>query len=658
MRSRIDTPPASIGPTYAAGDHLLGKLAYGIATGLVLPALLYCWALGTAPEIRLTSLQSRPLGAALMALGVTLMLSGFWALRFLGGGLPMNPFPPPRFVRGGVYALVPHPIYVGFCSVVLGLSVHSGSASGLWLVTPFTIAGCAALVLGYERHDLIRRFGVSHPESWLHLASDEDTAPTFAERVSVNVFVLLPWLFVYQAIIRLGLPPDARSLLLPGEARWPTLPGAELPYLGTFAAVAMATMVAPSRTILRRFALRGLMAMALAFPLYLTFALIAPGRASQPWPWLAGAFALVGRLDGATCALPSFHAIWTVLSAIVLASAWPGARLVVAAWAGLALASGVLTGRNALLGVLGGLLAAAAVVRAGSIWAWLRRSAERIANSWQEWHVGPVRVINHGIYPAVGMTVGAVVLGCLAGPRATAGLVLSTLCCLLFAALWGQVIEGSSQLLRPYGFYGGVLGVIIGSLLSPLVGTPTWLILAGGAAAGPYIQAFGRLRCLVQGCCHGRPAPPEVGIRYTHPRSRVTTIAHLDGIPLHPTPLYSILWNVLIAMVMGRLWFLHAPLHFIGGLYLVLTGLGRFVEESYRGEPQTKILGGLRLYQWIAIGTVIAGGAVTVLGHAGDAPTPEFSWPPMVAALATGLVTFAALGVDFPSSNRRFSRLV
>jgi hypothetical protein len=108
---------------------------------------------------------------------------------------------------------------------------------------------------------------------------------------------------------------------------------------------------------------------------------------------------------------------------------------------------------------------------------------------------------------------------------------------------------------------------------------------------------------------------------------------------------------------MMRLWSLHASLSLIAGLYLILTGLGRFVEEAYRGEPQTPVYAGLRLYQWVAIATVLAGALVTA-AHAAPPPAPQFRWEPLVPAAAFGLLTTLALGVDFPNSNRRFARLV
>jgi prolipoprotein diacylglyceryltransferase len=128
-------------------------------------------------------------------------------------------------------------------------------------------------------------------------------------------------------------------------------------------------------------------------------------------------------------------------------------------------------------------------------------------------------------------------------------------------------------------------------------------------------------------------------------------------LPIHPTPLYSILWNVVIGVFLFRLWFLEAPLPLVCGLYLILNGLGRFVEEAYRGEPQTPILGKLRLYQVMAITSVSAGIALTMMQTPIIAPIPEFSWNAIAAAACFGVVTWIALGVDFPNSNKRFARL-
>ncbi len=174
----------------------------------------------------------------------------------------------------------------------------------------------------------------------------------------------------------------------------------------------------------------------------------------------------------------------------------------------------------------------------------------------------------------------------------------------------------------------------------------------------PWLQSLGRLRCLVQGCCHGSEAPEGVGIRYWRSRSRVCTLAGLKGIPLHPTPLYSILGNVVIGVLLIRLWSLGAASGLIAGTYLMLAGVARFVEESYRGEPQTPMVGGLRIYQWMAVLSFACGIALTAIpgGHPSGL---EFTVDTRVllGGALYGLLTGLAMGMDFPGSARRFARL-
>jgi prolipoprotein diacylglyceryltransferase len=203
-----------------------------------------------------------------------------------------------------------------------------------------------------------------------------------------------------------------------------------------------------------------------------------------------------------------------------------------------------------------------------------------------------------------------------------------------------------------------MIGAFVGILSSPLVGGSVTTLLAAFALASPWIQAVGRMRCLVQGCCHGAPTSPAAGIRYRHPRSRVCHIAEWTGVPLLPTPVFSMAGNLVIGVLLIRLRTLGAADLLLVGLFFMLTGIARFVEESYRGEPQTPRVAGLRIYQWFAVGTLLAGIAVTMLpadpvsGGIG-APTGRLlAW-----AAAFFVIAAAAMGLDFPGSDRRFSRL-
>jgi prolipoprotein diacylglyceryltransferase len=321
-----------------------------------------------------------------------------------------------------------------------------------------------------------------------------------------------------------------------------------------------------------------------------------------------------------------------------------------------AISCGILS-KAGLAGILGGLATVAFASHLSAAWQMIRAAAERVANSWHEWRIDPVRIINHGEYAGLAAFLAIWIDTLFTGPGHQTAILVAALSGVVGAALWAQYVEGSPQLLRPYGFYGGLLGGTLGALAAPLFHTSIWLLLAACSVSGPWAQATGRLRCLVQGCCHGRPSPANVGIRYLHPNSRVCRFTPWTALPLHPTPVYSILWNAVVALILLRLWTLHASLHLIVGLYFILTGTGRFVEEAWRGEPQTKALAGLRLYQWAAIVSVVLGALFTAFDNGELAPDPTFQWSAIFTAAAFGFGVFCAMGVDFPKSQRRFSRL-
>jgi hypothetical protein len=118
-----------------------------------------------------------------------------------------------------------------------------------------------------------------------------------------------------------------------------------------------------------------------------------------------------------------------------------------------------------------------------------------------------------------------------------------------------------------------------------------------------------------------------------------------------------LLWNVVVALLLTRIYFLHTTASMVGGIYLILSGLGRFVEEAYRGEPQTPIIYGLRLYQWFAIASLILGACITTIEGAPltSRPVPHLS--SLFVAFGCGVAAWFVTGVDFPESHRRFARL-
>lgn len=637
-----------------------GKILYSAAFLAVLPLALIAWAAATARIVRLPPVTSFPLGVFLNTLGAFLLLWGMRDLWVHGGGLPMNADPPPRYVDRGVYRLLPHPIYTGFCLLCVGVSISLGSASGLWLISPLVMLGCTALVLGYENHDLRERFG---REPLSLLPKDSSSPASALDRIGCYLFVLLPWLAVYEAIPLLGQPVNWASAFILSEnpealENGPLAMGWAASLCAcAYAGFALAPLIARTRSDLRRTALCSLLSMAFAFGLFLAIPLVLTPHliASHESLWLwAGPGAWI---DGGWSYFPSLPVMFALLfaQAIRRRGRWLG--WVAYVWVVLVAIGSLIAAQGGLVRVLGALASYALAANGATLWRTIRGLAERIANSWREWRFGPVRVINHGGYAGLAGFLAIWVSTTLAGPGHLAAILAASLVALIGAALWAQFVEGSPQLLRPYGFYGGLLGGTLGALAAPVFHTSIWLLLGVFSATGSLAQAAGRLRCLVQGCCHGRPATGEVGIRYVHPNSRVCRLSQWTGVPLHPTPAYSILWNGGVTLLLFRLWSLHSSLHLIVGLYFILSGMGRFVEESFRGEPQTKVVAGLRLYQWAAIASVFLGAVFSAFDNGELAPGASFRWSTLLPSVLFGFVVFCAMGVDFPNSQRRFSRL-
>jgi protein-S-isoprenylcysteine O-methyltransferase Ste14 len=613
----------------------LGPVLYGGIFVVVLPVLLLLWAWRTGPFVPLPALDWPVAGGLLVAMGIALMAAGMTALRVHGGGLPMNAYPPPAYVDRGVYRLLGHPIYVGSGLVAFGASVAFGSASGLWLVSPLVCLGTVALVLGYERPDLRRRFGeAAMGRPLLSLPVGGDGPPTAWERTSVVVLVLVPWMIAYEAVLRLGVPPGAVEAYLPFERGWPVWVWTEPIYASVYPLVGFVPLMVRRGRDLRRFAVSGLIATGVVTLIYLTVPVVAPPRPFVSDSLAGRMLSLERSMSHTVAAFPSFHVIWTLLAAEAWAGSFPRFRVWVWAWAVAIAVSCITTGMHALADVAFAVAIWVPIRGHRRVWETLRAGSERIANSWREWRWGPVRILSYGAYAALAGAVGVWVVGSLAGP------------------------EESSRLSRPFGYFGSLLGVTVPALLAGALGYGPYLLIAAAAVAAPWIQALGRLRCLVQGCCHGAPTREEVGIRYRIPQSRVCALAEWSGIPLHPTPLYSILANTVMGIALARLWALGAPLGMILGLYLIFAGLHRFVEEAYRGEPQTPVVGGLRLYQWLSVVLVVAG-AMTTSFPGGPAPDTGLvlSGPVLVSAAAYALLCCFAMGVDFPGSDRKFARL-
>jgi len=619
--------------------QITGKILYASIFLILIPAGLWFWAKYTQNVITLPKVESKSVGLILMIVGGSLMLWAMFVLRKFGKGLPMNRYPPPLFVTNGPYRLFKHPIYWGFGILMVGCSIFAGSASGLWLVSPLTILGMIALVMGYEEIDLKRRFPDQKIKTILDLPEKQAESLSLRDRLASLFWIFYFLMFSNFTIIKLvGTTPPlfGEPLNIYPDLLNPFLPFSVIIFLITI------PFFLKRKDALREWLYSGILS--LSFSVFI--GLLYPSFGAQYLP----------PHNSVLFTVPVFL-VFISLKAIFRQS-WKIA-VIFTIVASILVIFQLIYSPSAILYFVDSILLFLLSSFYLRIWIFLRNSSEKIANSWKEWVFGKVRVINHGFYIGFGVFFGILLAGILAGKDYALALLVFAVLVTISSALWAQLIEGSEKLKRPFGYYGGLVGIVFGTLAVWAMGLNAWVIIGVASVVMPWVQATGRLRCLVNGCCHGgRVNNPFIGIRYFHPRSRVCNISGLKGELLHPTQLYSILWLFLVGILLLSFWNNAVSSSFIFGIYLILTGLGRFVEEAYRGEAQTPSIKGLRLYQWTAILSVVVGILMTVIPIKPAVINPGFSWESVLVAAISGFFLFFAMGVDFPYSNVRFSRLV
>jgi prolipoprotein diacylglyceryltransferase/membrane-associated phospholipid phosphatase len=650
---------------------MIPRLLYALLFCAAMPLLLWAWAWAIEPVVRLPNLHLPWVGALLLGAALALIFWAWAQLWFEVRGLPMNAYPPTKRAVGGPFAWLNHPIYTAAVIAWTGFALITGSSAALWLGTPLLAALCAAMVWGYEAHTTHVRLGPPPQPPRFRLCKPSEAPPNTWDRVSVYVLIFLPWLVLYLAIGHLHAN-DAVSTYAAPELRWPVIQWAEALYAAVYPLVILAPLALRTRSHCRHFCTAAIVAMVIAFWCYLALPFVALPKDFTPDSTL-GLLLQLERAEGINgrASMPSFHVYWAFAAAAVWGRAWPRHERAVKplAWA-LAAAiavSCVATGMHSIADVLAGALLFLLAWNHRPIYAWLLARAECIANAWCQLRLGRIEVLIHALYAGVAAALGVLLIGTLAGPSARWPLVIVALGGLIGAGAWGQIVTGGKGLARPFGYFGQLLGSVLSlagiALLSRARGDwpDPWILAAACATATPLIQAVGRLRCLVQGCCHGRPVQTAPGIHYHHPRSRVCAIAKLHAREVHPTPLYSILANIIILGLLLRLWSIAMPAPFIAGAFLILSGLARFVEEHYRGEPNTPVYAGLRLYQWLALACILGGGVLMALSATPGVPVATL--PHSLAgarpldAVVIGLLYAIAMGVHVPGSTRRFARL-
>ncbi len=205
---------------------------------------------------------------------------------------------------------------------------------------------------------------------------------------------------------------------------------------------------------------------------------------------------------------------------------------------------------------------------------------------------------------------------------AVVSFIVGYLSAVLFQAIYNAIETGDFSLDSQTGstFYGGLIGGAVCMLLIYFIGGkilykksndyiqwfPTFANMA--AACIPLAHGFGRIGCLMGGCCHGNITDAWYGIPMD--------IGVLDGVYVKVVPLQLFEALFLFALSAALIYLNFKEKGGELSLYFVGYGIWRFIIEYFRADDRGEtIVSFLSPSQLIAVILIIIGIAIFVIGY-------------------------------------------
>lgn len=153
-------------------------------------------------------------------------------------------------------------------------------------------------------------------------------------------------------------------------------------------------------------------------------------------------------------------------------------------------------------------------------------------------------------------------------------------------------------------FYGGLIGSCLGTIIYTWKNKlPLWKVADVMAPSVALGHGFGRIGCLMTGCCYGRPTDLPWAIHF--PKEHAT-----GGIGVHPTQIYE---SALNFFFFAFLIWVHRRKKFDGQVfcvYLLGYAILRAFVESFRGDYNISYFAGLTPGQGTSVLIVAIAGAL------------------------------------------------
>ena len=213
--------------------------------------------------------------------------------------------------------------------------------------------------------------------------------------------------------------------------------------------------------------------------------------------------------------------------------------------------------------------------------------------------IGPLTVYGYGAMIALGVIAAWIVTECRARKlRLSSDHVFALV-------LWGLLKDPGfllDTLTDGFVVYGGIIGgILAGWIYCRAKKINFWayfdLVMPSVALA----QGFGRIGCLLAGCCYGKETDSILAITFHESEFAP------NNVPLIPTEIYSSLLDFVhfgvLLFIAGR----KKKDGQVAACYLLFYSIGRFILEFFRGDLARGSVGALSTSQFISLFTFVAG---------------------------------------------------
>lgn len=183
---------------------------------------------------------------------------------------------------------------------------------------------------------------------------------------------------------------------------------------------------------------------------------------------------------------------------------------------------------------------------------------------------------------------------------------------LYYLTILDRVIKDPGVILdEMQGFvvYGGIIGgVLAGYVVCRIKKEKFWQYFDLIAPAIALAQGFGRIGCLLAGCCYGKETDSPLSITFH------TSDFAPNDVALIPTQIYSSILDFLNCIVLCLIARYAKKERTVSGCYLIFYSTGRFILEFFRGDLERGSVGVLSTSQFISIFIFVIGAAILFTG--------------------------------------------